>query len=311
MTVKEMIEQKKELKFDIISGAEGLDNEIVSHDINRPGLALAGYVEFFGSKRIQVLGKGEMAYLKYLNSDQKRNILEKMFQYEISCFIISWGQEVPDELIEWTTKYKVPLLRSPLPTGILVALLTFYLDQIFAPQITTHGDLVEVHGVGVLILGESGMGKSECAIDLVERGQRLVADDVVRIKRTGPGILIGFPDEKVGYHMEIRGIGIIDIRELFGVGAVSPQAKIELAVKLEIWNPQKEYDRLGIDEEMIDILGVQIPEIVLPLQPGRNIAVIIEIAAMNQRLKRMGKFSAKEFDEKLRKRLLEKVNSEV
>lgn len=300
-----MIEdQQTELKFEIISGKEGLNNEIVSHDINRPGLALAGYVDFFGSKRIQVLGKGEISYLKNLSRAERKKILEQMFKYEISCFIVTWEQQIPRELIEYTKRYKVPLLRSPLPTGILTALLTFYLERMFAPEISIHGDLVEVHGIGVILLGESGIGKSECALELVERGQRLVADDIVKIRRVGAGILIGSPSEKIGHHMEIRGLGIIDIREIFGVGAVSPQAKIELAVNLEEWNPKKEYERLGIEEKSIDILGVQLPQVLIPLQPGRNIAVIVEVAAMNQRLKATGKFSAKEFDEKLRNRLM-------
>lgn len=298
-----------ELEFEIISGKEGLNNEIVAHDINRPGLALAGYLEFFGSKRIQVLGKGEISYLECLNREEREKILEKMFEYEISCFIVTWDQKTPKELIELTKRYKVPLLRTSLPTGMLTALLTFYLERMFAPEISIHANLVEVHGIGVIILGESGIGKSECALELVERGQRLVADDVVKIKRVGPGVLIGFPSEIIGHHMEIRGLGIIDIKEIFGVGYVSPQAKIELAVTLEAWNPKKEYDRLGIDENGIEILGVDIPQILIPLQPGRNIAVIVEVAAMNQRLKRMGKFSAKEFDQKLRNRLIKGVES--
>jgi HPr kinase/phosphorylase len=300
-----MIEDPQtELKFEVISGKEGLNNEIVAHDINRPGLALAGYLDFFGSKRIQVLGKGEISYLKDLSREERKKILEQMFKYEISCFIVTWGQQIPRELIEFTKKHKVPLLRSSLPTGMLTALLTFYLERIFAPEISIHADLVEVHGIGVILLGESGIGKSECALELVERGQRLVADDVVKIRRVGPGVLIGFPSEKIGHHMEIRGLGIIDIREIFGIGSVSPHAKIELAVSLEEWNPKNEYERLGIEEQSIDILGVQIPRVLIPLQPGRNIAVIVEVAAMNQRLKRAGKFSAKEFDEKLRKRLM-------
>jgi len=302
-----MIEDPQtELEFEIISGKEGLNNEIVAHDINRPGLALKGYLEFFGSKRIQVLGKGEISYLEYLSREERKEVLEKIFEYEISCFIVTWGQKIPKELIEFTKRYKVPLLRTSLPTGMLTALLTFYLERMFAPEISIHADLVEVHGIGVLILGESGIGKSECALELVERGQRLVADDVVKIRRVGPGFLIGFPSETIGYHMEIRGLGIIDLNQLFGVGAVSPQAKIELAVNLEVWDPKNEYDRLGIDEKYIDILGVHIPQVIIPLQPGRNIAVIVEIAAMNQRLKKMGKFSAKEFDEKLRKKLSKK-----
>lgn len=305
-----MIEDPQtELKFEIISGKDGLNNEIVAHEINRPGLALAGYLEFFGSKRIQVLGKGEVSYLEYLSREERKKILEKMFEYEISCFIVTWDQKIPKELIELTKKYKVPLLRTSLPTGMLTALLTFYLERMFALETSVHAELVEVHGIGVIILGESGIGKSECALELVERGQRLIADDVVKIKRVGPGVLIGFPSEIIKHHMEIRGLGIIDIKEIFGVGYVSPQAKIELAVTLEAWNPKKEYDRLGIDENDIEILGVRIPQILIPLQPGRNIAVIVEVAAMNQRLKKMGKFSAKEFDQKLRKRLIKGIGS--
>lgn len=295
--------QIAELEFEVVCGKDGLNNEIVGHDINRPGLALAGYIEFFGSKRIQVLGKGEMSYLEQLSKEERKKILARMFEYEISCFIITWGQKAPREVIEFCQKHKVPLLRTSLATGMSVALLTFYLERIFAPEITIHGDLVEVHGIGIMLLGEAGIGKSECALELIERGHRLIADDVVKIRRVGPGILIGCPAEIIKHHMEIRGLGIINIHEIFGVGSVSSETKIELAINLEHWNPKKEYERLGIDEQHIEILGVHIPKIVLPLQPGRNIAVIVEVAAMNQRLKRMGKFSAKEFDEKLLKRL--------
>ncbi|MFH1562677.1 MAG: HPr(Ser) kinase/phosphatase [Nitrospirota bacterium] len=305
MTVKEMIEDTKvDLKLEVISGEEGLNNEIVAHDINRPGLAVAGYVEFFGAKRIQVLGKGEITHLGNLTKEERLTILEGMFKYEISCFIVTWDQKIPEELIERTERNKVPLLRSFLPTGMVMALLTFYLERMFAPEISIHGDLVEVHGIGVLILGDSGIGKSECALELVERGQRLVADDVVKIRRVGPGQLTGFPSEVLDHHMEIRGIGIINLKEMFGVGSVSPLVKIELAVNLEMWNPENEYDRLGIDEKTIKMLGVNIPQIIIPLQPGRNIAVIVEVAAMNQRLKKMGKFSAKDFDQKLLKKLV-------
>lgn len=304
MTVKEMIEDTKvDLKLEVIAGEKGLNNEIIAHDINRPGLAVAGYLEFFGSKRIQVLGKGEMTHLGNLTPEKRIKILEGMFKYEISCFIVTWDQKIPEELIKLTTKNNVPLLRSSLPTGMVTALLTFYLERMFAPEISIHGDLVEVHGIGVLILGDSGIGKSECALELVERGQRLVADDVVKIRRVGPGQLLGSPSEKLEHHMEIRGIGIIDLREMFGVGCVSSRSKIELAVHLEMWNPENEYDRLGIEEKTIEILGVNIPQIIIPLQPGRNIAVIVEVAAMNQRLKKMGKFSARDFDQNLLKRL--------
>ncbi|MDI6736224.1 MAG: HPr(Ser) kinase/phosphatase [bacterium] len=304
MTVKEMIEDTKvDLKLEVVCGEEGLNNEIVAHDINRPGLAVAGYVEFFGSERIQVLGKGEIAHLGNLTKEKRIKILEGMFKHKISCFIVSWDQKIPEELIKFTKENKVPLLRTSIPTGMVTALLTFYLERMFAPEINIHGNLVEVHGVGVLLLGDSGIGKSECALELVERGQRLVADDVVKIKRVGPGQLLGFPSEQLEHHMEIRGLGIIDLKEMFGVTCVSSEAEIELAVYLEMWNPETEYDRLGLDEKTIEMLGVNIPEIIIPLQPGRNIAVIVEVAAMNQRLKKMGKFSAKDFDQKLRKRL--------
>ncbi len=305
MTVKEMIEDTRlDLKLKVICGEEGLNNEIIAHDINRPGLAVAGYMEFFGSERIQVLGKGEIAHLGNLTKKERLKILDGMFKYKISCFIVTWDQKIPEELIEFAKKNKVPLLHTSMPTGMVTALLTFYLERMFAPEINIHGNLVEVHGVGVLLLGDSGIGKSECALELVERGQRLVADDIVKIKRVGPGQLLGFPSEKLEHHMEIRGLGIIDLKEIFGVECVSSEVEIELAIQLELWNPETEYDRLGLDEKTIEILGIKIPQIIIPLQPGRNIAVIVEVAAMNQRLKKMGKFSAKDFDQKLQKRLI-------
>jgi HPr kinase/phosphorylase len=299
ITIEEMLsDQSAGLELELVAGREGIKKKITTTNINRPGLALAGYFEYFGHKRVQVLGKGEISYLLQLPPEKKREILDKLFQYEITCFIVAWGQEIPPELIEYAEKHKTVILRTPLSTARLTTALTLYLEDKFAPEVSMHGDLVDVYGVGVLILGRSGVGKSECALDLVEKGHRLIADDVVTIKRKR-GVLIGTSAELIKYHMEIRGLGIIDIKSLFGTKAICSEKEVELAVNLEEWRSDKEYDRLGLEESAINILDIEIPYLIIPVRPGRNITVIVEVAAMNHRLKQMGYYSAREFSKEL------------
>lgn len=303
ITVKRLIKNPElGLNLEILVGKEGLKNEIVSSDINRPGLALAEHFEFFGAQRIQLLGKGEIAYLQTLSQQQRLYVLTEFFKYKIPCFIIAWRLEPPSELIQFAQANHVPILRTSEPTGKTNALLTLFLEKEFANSETLHGDLVEVHGLGILILGNSGIGKSECALELIERGQRLIADDLVIIKRVG-NVLVGEPSEDLGQHIEIRGIGIINIEKVFGMDSIASKTRIELAVTLEFWDKDKEYDRLGLDEEYMNILGMDISKILIPVKPGRNLSVIIEAAAMNHRLKKMGYHSAKEFDKKLKDKI--------
>jgi HPr kinase/phosphorylase len=283
------------LDLRLIAGKEGLKRKISTTDPNRPGLALTGYTQYFHEKSVQVFGKQEISYLEGLGPRLKKRFIEKIFHYNFPCSVITWSMSAPKEMIEASNSYKRPLLGTSMPTTRFIIALTHYLESKFASQTTLHGGLVDVYGVGVLILGKSGVGKSECALELLERGHRLVADDVVEIRSVG-GMLIGRSAKLIQHHMEIRGLGIINIKDLFGARAICPQKQIELVVNLEEWQKDKEYDRLGLDESAMDILGISIPKLIIPVRPGRNIAVIVEVAAMNYRLKESGKFSAREFN---------------
>lgn len=299
MKVKELLEKKgKEWELTLLAGEEGLGKKIEDTTINRPGLALAGYLKYFAYKRIQIFGKLEISYLEALSDEKKEEVLKTLFEYPLCCIIITWSQDPPSALIKYANLYKVPVLKTSLSTPRLMSMLTNYLEEEFSPQTSLHGDLLDVHGIGVLILGESGAGKSECALELIEKGHRLVADDVVNIKRKGD-TLIGSSPELIKYHMEIRGVGIINIKQLFGASAVCESKEINLVVKLEEWDSSKEYDRLGLGNPKIKILDVELPQVTIPVRPGRDIAVIIEVAAMNHRLKQMGYHAAEEFSKDL------------
>jgi HPr kinase/phosphorylase len=286
------------INFEIVAGHKGLDRKIVTTDINRPGLALAGYFTFFGARRIQLLGKGEIAYLEHLDTWSRREILEKIFEFDIPCFVVAWGMEVHSDLIELANKCQVPVLRTELSTGVLTTLLTLYLQRIFAPEENISGGLVDVYGVGVLIVGESGIGKSECELDLIERGHRLVADDVVKVKRIG-NVLVGTSPDLIRYHMEVRGLGVINVKEIFGISAVCHHKDIDLIVRMETWEKTDNIDRLGLEEMSEEILGVKLPLVIIPVKPGRNISVIVEVAAMTQRLKKMGHHPVVELDKRI------------
>jgi HPr kinase/phosphorylase len=300
ITIEEILnDPNSNLELEFIGGEEGLKKKIVATDINRPGLALAGYLKYFEYKRVQVLGKTEMSYIEGLSPKKKRALFKKLFSYKILAIIVTWSQEIPDDLIKLATKNNITVLRTSLPTTKLTTRLTIYLEDKLAPSTSIHGGFLDVYGVGVLILGKSGAGKSECALELVERGHRLIADDIVDIKRTASNTLIGSGAELIKHHMEIRGLGIINIKNLFGIGAIELSREVELVANLEEWSSTKEYDRLGLEEPTISILGIKIPQVIIPVRPGRNIAVIIEVAAMNHRLKEMGYHSAEEFNREL------------
>lgn len=286
------------LQLHLIAGRDGLKNEIVATDLSRPGMALAGYRKYFHHKCVQVFGKQDISYLQQLGPRVRKRVVEEVFRCGFPCGIVTWSMEIPIELIEAADKYRIPLLSTPLPTSRFIIMIGHCIESKLAPATSVHGGLVDVYGVGVLLLGKSGVGKSECALELIERGHRLVADDVVEIKCVGDS-LIGSSAELIQHHMEIRGLGIINIRELFGARSIAPQKEIELVANLEAWKKTKEYDRLGLDESTTSILRVTLPQLVIPVRPGRNVAVIIEVAAMNYRLKRMGCFSAREFNQQL------------
>ncbi|MCK5219459.1 HPr kinase/phosphorylase, partial [bacterium] len=280
------LEQKKKLSLDLVAGQEGLSNRITVPDINRPGLALAGYYDYFAFERIQVLGRTEISFLQGLRKEEVRQVFRKLLEWEVCCFIITQGYEPPRELLRAIEGKQVPVFKSQMATTKLIAELTIYLEDQLAPETSMHGTLVDVYGVGVLILGKSGIGKSECALDLVERGHRLVADDLVDIRRSAERILMGSGPELIRHHMEIRGLGIINIKNLFGIGAIRDRKRVELVTTIEEWDENKEYDRLGLDELTYGILDIELPRIIIPVRPGRNLSIIIEVAAMNQRLKK-------------------------
>ena len=273
--------------------------QISSPEVNRPGLALAGFYEVFDTDRIQLIGYAETQYLHSLEPSTKRVMLQKLVDAKPVAIIYTTNIEVDAALIERAEKDGVPVLRTGLKTSEIMASLISALSNYLAPRITRHGCLVEVYGEGILLLGDSGVGKSETTIELIKRGHRLIADDAVEIKRVSDKTLVGSAPDLIKHYVELRGIGIVDVRRLFGMGAVKETEKINLVVQLENWVEGKMYDRLGMDEETIDILGINIPSITIPVRPGRNLAIILEVAAMNNRQKRMGYNTAEEFNNNL------------
>jgi len=268
-------------------------------DINRPGMQLVGFFNRFDNLRLQIMGIIEIMYLRTLPQDERRKIYELLFKHDIPALIICNRMKVDPSCIELAEKYKTPLLRTDRDTSEFMADIITSLNNHLGPRITRHGVMVEVYGEGVLLLGESGIGKSEAAIELVKRGHRLVADDAVEIKRVSYNTLIGSAPEIIRYYVELRGIGVIDVRKLFGMGAVKDREKVDMIINIEPWQDGYMYDRLGIDNTYVEILGVKIPSITVPVKPGRNLAVIIETAAMANRQKRMGIDAAMEFTQRI------------
>jgi len=277
--------------------------QIVTPEVNRPGLALAGFYEVFEEDRIQLIGKAETHYLQSLEASARRLMLQNLVDAKPVAILYTTGLPVDDFVIERAKLRQVPILRTPNKTSPVMAALIGSLNNYLAPRITRHGGLVEVYGEGLLLLGDSGIGKSETAIELVKRGHRLIADDAVEIKRVSDRTLVGSAPEIIRHYVELRGIGIVDVRRLFGMGAVKETERVDLVIQLENWVEGKMYDRMGMDEETINILGINVPSITVPVRPGRNLAIILEIAAMNNRLKRMGYNTAEEFNKKLMRQM--------
>lgn len=286
------------LKLDIIYMGNRDKMEIDTSDLNRPGLQMTGYFEYFAKERIQMFGMVEMTYLQDLPPEIRAERLDYFFSQNIPCVIIGRNLTPPDEMIECAKKYDVPVLMSGLTTTKLSHKSTQYLDNMLAPSISRHGGLMDVYGVGTMIMGESGVGKSETALELIKRGHRLVADDIVEIRKLADNELIGKSPDIVRHMMEIRGMGIIDVATLYGLGAVMQEKSIDMCIYLEPGDITG-IDRLGITQEYITILGVRIPKITIPVRPGRNLAIILEVAAMNFRLRSMGHITASELDQKL------------
>ncbi len=289
-----------EFQLEEISSCKKLDDILItSPEINRPGLQLAGYLEYFGNDRIQILGKVEQTYLEGLTSEERFNRLDDFFRSGFPCLVIARGMNSLDEMLEVSNKYEIPILRTEDTTSRFLGGIVRYLNVCLAPRITKHGVLVEVYGEGILILGESGVGKSETALELVKRGHRLIADDVVEIRKVSDKTLLGTAPDIIRHFIEIRGIGIIDVKNLYGMGSIKMQESIDLVVMLELWDEKKSYDRLGLVDEFTDILGIKLPILNVPVRPGRNLAIIVEVAAMNHRQKKMGYNAAKALNERV------------
>ena len=289
----------QELNLRVLSPSSKEEMDIHSAELNRPGLQFVGYYEHFPHDWPQVVGLTEMSYLESLSDDVRRQRLEAYFSYKIPCIIICRGMKPLDDMMELAAAYDVPIFGTEVVTTRFVASALNYLNRSLAPRATLHGVLVDVYGMGVLITGESGVGKSEAALELVRRGHQLVADDVVDVCRITENRLIGESPETVRHFMEIRGIGIIDIKAMYGISAVLTSKTIDLVIHLEAWKEKKAYDRLGLTEDFTTIMDVRVPHLVLPVRPGRNVAVVIEVAARNYSLKQMGYSAAQELDRRL------------
>ncbi len=302
---------KNRFKIKLRSKKVGFDRKIVNQNLHRPGLALAGFVELFSFNRIQVFGNTEIQYLKQLSETARRKALERISKFQIPCVIVTDNNEPFPEMLELSEKYKVPIFVSEFSTTKLVYLVGDFLDDQFAPSLSVHGSFVDVYGAGMLFVGSAGIGKSEVALDLVERGHRLVADDVVIFTKKGEGILMGAGTELVQHMMEIRGIGIVDVRSMFGIRAIRFQKRLEVIIELEVWNEKHEYTRTGLDQGMKKIMDVEIPYIKLPILPGKNITVISEVIALNYLLKHYGYDAAKVLQERLSKKLSKRKKDEL
>jgi HPr kinase/phosphorylase len=297
---------EQRLKLESLAGDTGYKKQIVDKNIHRPGLALAGYVQLFTFNRVQIFGNTEMNYLKQLSKQERLNSVNTLFKFEMPCIIVTSNNAVDDAFLKVATEHNVAVFRTPFETTKLVYIVSDFLDDQFAPQSVVHGSFVDVYGIGLLLVGRSGIGKSEIALDLLERGHRLVADDVVTITRKGEGILMGAGTDLVKHFMEIRGLGLIDVRSMFGIRAIRFQKRVELIVELMEWRPDEEYTRTGLDDEHVSIMEVSIPRVKLPIFPGKNVTVICEVIALNYLLKHYGYDAAKEFSKRLETVISEK-----
>jgi len=289
-------------KFDmevLVAGEGYQDCRIISEDINRPGLQLAGYFDYFDEERIQLIGRAENSFLHHISAQQRTENFDTLCSYNIPAIVIARDLEPFPECVEAAQKHRRTILRTSRGTSAFANALNGYMQQELSPRITRHGVLMDIYGEGVLLLGESGVGKSETAIELIKRGHRLIADDAVEIRRLQANRLEGTAPELIRYYMELRGIGVVDVRRLFGMSAIKTEADIDMVIHLEPWKDDATYDRLGAETQYMSILDVQVPALTIPVKPGRNLAAIIEVAAMNNRNKKMGYNAAQEFTRQL------------
>lgn len=312
MLVRKLFEDLREkMHFELLV-SDGLETRYLNQrDLHRPGLALAGFVELFTHDKIQILGNTENYYLLSLSESELTNSLNKVFRFDMPCIIITNGNKVIPEVLDLCKKKCIPLAVTNFSSTDAIHLITGYLDEIFAPEISVHGSMVDVYGIGMMFTGKSGIGKSEIALDLVERGHRMVADDTVRIRRIAENILMARGHNNLRHFIEIRGVGILDVREMFGIRAVRIQKRLEVQVDLQLWDGKEEYERLGLDEQTGKILNVDIPTIKLPIYPGKNITVIAEAIALNLLLKIYGYDAAKEFSDKLMQEIQNKKSKNL
>lgn len=287
------------LELNLRAGEEGLNRRIHKSDISRPGLEMAGYFTFYPADRVQLLGKTELSFFNLLEKEEKVDRMERLCSENTPAIIIAHGMEVPEELIICAEEKGIPVLETDVPTTRFSGMLTNYLEGRFAPMTTIHGVLVDVYGIGILLTGKSGVGKSETALELVKRGHRLIADDLVEIREVSKNVLIGNSPKLIEHMLEIRGVGIVDIVHLFGASAVKSDKRILIVIDLELWDEDKVYDRLGLDENKMKIMDTELTKLIVPVRPGRNLSVIIEVAAMDYRMKRLGVNAAKDFSDRL------------
>ena len=273
--------------------------DICTTDINRPALQLVGFFDYFDNKRIQIIGKVEVTYLEPQSSEVRYNAFTKLFETQIPAIIVTRDLDIFPEMLKAAKEHEIPILVTNETTSAFMSSIIAYLNAELAPSITRHGVLVEVYGEGIFLTGDSGVGKSETAMELLKRGHRLIADDAVEIKRVSNQTLVGTAPEIIRHFIELRGIGIVDVRRLFGIGAVKETEKLNMVIELELWDETKQYDRLGLDEQFTDILGIKLPSLRIPVKPGRNLAIIIEVAAMNLRQKRLGYNAAEELNRRI------------
>jgi HPr kinase/phosphorylase len=310
VTVRELAgEDGGHLRLEFLAGAAGLDREITALRIQKPGLAMTGYVDFMKAGRVQVLGSTEIDYLQLVEPDRRKEIVDLICDRPVACFVITGRAAVLDELVEACESHGAPLFRSSLLSSEFIDRITLFLDRHLAQRTSLHGVLMDVYGIGVLITGDSGVGKSECALDLVVRGHRLVSDDVVEIRRRRGDILLGEGPELIRHHMELRGLGVINIEHLFGAASIRARKRVELVVHLEQWAERGKYERLGLDEETREIMGIELPLVRLPVASGRNLSILIEVAARNLILKLTGYHPAEDMRRKLEAAIQERGSS--
>jgi len=292
-------DKKFDLRLTLLAGRQGLSRRISASRIQKPGLVLAGFTEYLHKERVQVFGNTEMSYLATLPPERATGVIHDFFAQNVACLVVTKGLEVPPEMLAAADEAGVPLLRTTHLSSTFIEAVQTCLEDVLTAQTSMHGVLLDVFGVGILLLGKSGIGKSEIALDLVMRGHRLVADDIVDVRRRTADSVVGAGSEIIKHHMEIRGLGIINIKDLFGVASIRDRKKIEIVLELVEWDPSVEYDRLGVDDRKFRILDVEIPMLIVPVRPGRNMTTIVEVAARNHLLKLQGHHSAREFQDKL------------